>query len=102
MCSNRSSAKPSLGRSSESSRCKREDTEMAGRRVGIYFSWSRPREVAAELGVLENRYPTLFEFRRALWPLMEHLRDPSHYDQSIAGFFDHIVLPDFDAFRATV
>jgi hypothetical protein len=52
--------------------------------------------------VLENRYTTLFEFRRALWPALEHLRDPARYDQSIAGFFDHVILPDFEAFRQAV
>jgi hypothetical protein len=43
----------------------------SGRRFALYFSWSRSLETAAELGKLENRYPTLFEFRRAIWPLYE-------------------------------
>ncbi|WP_461327254.1 hypothetical protein [Bradyrhizobium barranii] len=55
--------------------------------------------MSAPLGVLENRYPTLFEFRRALWPLVEQLRDPAQYDQGVAGFLDHVVLSDFEAFR---
>jgi hypothetical protein len=83
---------------------------MANRRFAVYFAWSRPREFAVPsgvelstpLGVLENRYTTLFEFRRAVWPAFEHLRDAARYNQSIAGFFDHIVLPDFEAFRNAV
>ena len=75
---------------------------MAGRRFGLYFAWSRPQEVSADLGVLENRYPTLFEFRRALWPVFEHLRSPSRYSQGIAGFLDHVILSDFDLFRRVI
>ena len=69
---------------------------MANRRFAVYFAWSRPGEFATPpgierstpLGVLENRYTTLFEFRRAVWPALEHLRDPSRYNQGIAGFLD--------------
>src|SRR5262245_14382440 len=83
---------------------------MAKRRFAVYFEWSRPKEYAAPpglelstpLGVLENRYTTLFEFRRAVWPVFDHLRDAAQYNQGIAGFFDYIVLPDFDAFRRVV
>src|SRR4051812_9237512 len=72
------------------------------RRVGLYFAWSRPREVNVDLGVLENRYPTLWEFRRALWPLFERLRDPKIFNQTIKGFLDHVILEDFEQFRAVV
>ena len=83
---------------------------MASRRFALYFAWSRPKEYAAApgvelstpLGVLENRYPSLFEFRRAVWPAFEHLRDPGNFNQSIGGFFDHIILPDFELFRRAV
>jgi hypothetical protein len=83
---------------------------MAGRRFAVYFAWSRPREFATPRGVeqstplavLEDRYPTLFEFRRAVWPAFEHLKDPKQFNQSIAGFFDHVVLPDFDLFGRVV
>jgi hypothetical protein len=54
------------------------------------------------LGVLENRYPTLFEFRRALWPHFEHLRDPARYTQGIVGFLDHIVLSDYALFQKLI
>jgi hypothetical protein len=80
------------------------------RRFAVYFSWSRPEEYATPqgveqstpLGVLENRYPTLFEFRRAVWPAFEQFRDPANFNQSIAGFFDNIVLPDFRAFTSLI
>jgi hypothetical protein len=83
---------------------------MAGRRFAVYFAWNRPAEYATPpgvehstpLGVLENRYPTLFEFRRALWPEFEHLKDPTRFNQSIAGFFDHVILPDFEMFRRAI
>lgn len=83
---------------------------MAGRRFAVYFAWSRPGEFATPhgveqstpLGVLENRYPTLFEFRRAVWPAFERLKDPARFNQSVAGFFDHVILPDFDQFRRVI
>jgi hypothetical protein len=75
---------------------------MPGRRFALYFSWNRPKEVGAELGKLENRYPTLFEFRRAIWPLYEWARDPGKYKQDISGFLDHVVLFDFQHFSEVV
>lgn len=75
---------------------------MAARRFGLYFSWSRPQEDGAELGMLDNRFPTLFEFRRILWPEFESLRDPTRYSQGIDGFLDHVVLSDFELFRRVV
>lgn len=83
---------------------------MANRRFALYFAWSRPREYATPtgvelstpLGTIENRYPTLFEFRRALWPEFEHLRDAKRFNQSIAGFFDNVILQDFELFRRTI
>lgn len=73
-----------------------------GRRICIYFSWSRPQEFAAPLHVLDNRYPNLFEFRRAIWPFYEHASDPSRYKQDISGFLDHVILSDFQAFEKVV
>src|SRR5688572_15131835 len=75
---------------------------MRGRRFALYFSWSRSKEAMPELGVLENRFPTLFEFRRAIWPLYEWARDPAQYDQGVAGFLDHVILFDFRRFAAVV
>lgn len=75
---------------------------MQGRRFCLYFSWSRPKEIGAELGVLENRFPTLFEFRRAIWPLYEWAADPRSYRQDISGFLDHVILFDFRRFEAVI
>ena len=36
---------------------------MVGRKVVVYYAWSRPGEVEAPLEVIENRFPTLFESR---------------------------------------
>lgn len=75
---------------------------MAGRRFALYFAWSRPAEIGADLGVLTNRYPTLFEFRRAIWPLYEWASDPANFRQDVAGFLDHVILFDFKSFDRAV
>jgi hypothetical protein len=71
---------------------------MAGRKVAIYYAWSRPGEIGAPLEVIENRFPTLFESRRMAYPRFEELADPSLFDQSIAGFLDHIMRRNFTSF----
>ena len=71
---------------------------MTGRRVAIYYAWSRPAEIGAPLAVIENRFPALFESRRMLFPLLEELADPSRFDQSVAGFLDHLLKANFIAF----
>ena len=37
---------------------------MTDRKVVVYYSWSRPGETGAPLGVIDNRFPALFESRR--------------------------------------
>jgi hypothetical protein len=71
---------------------------MTDRRVAIYYAWSRPDETGAPLAVIENRFPALFESRRMLYPRFEELSDPGRFDQSIAGFLDHIMKENFAAF----
>jgi len=71
---------------------------MAGHKVVLYYAWSRPGEVGAPLEVIEDRFPTLFESRRMLYPRLEELTDPARFDQSIAGFLDHIMKRNFAAF----
>jgi hypothetical protein len=61
---------------------------MAGRRVVVYYAWSRPGEIEAPLEVIENRFPTLFESRRMAYPRYDELADPKRFDQSIGGFLD--------------
>ena len=71
---------------------------MAGRKVVLYYAWSRPGEIGAPLDVIENRFSTLFESRRMGYPRYEELSDPSRFDQSVAGFLDHIMKHNFSAF----
>ncbi len=71
---------------------------MAGRKVVVYYAWSRPGEIEAPLEVIENRFPTLFESRRMAYPRLDELADPVRFDQSIAGFLDHIMKQNFAAF----
>ena len=71
---------------------------MAGRQVALYFAWSRPDEVAAPLGVLEDRFPALFELRRMFWPRFEQFADPAKFDQGVGGFLDNIQLANFKLF----
>jgi hypothetical protein len=69
------------------------------RRIGIYVTWSRPLENNAQLGVLENRFPALFELRRVAWPHFEKARE---LDQGVAGFLDNVILTGFSRFREVV
>jgi hypothetical protein len=71
---------------------------MSSRRVLIYYAWSRPAETGASLEVIENRFPTLFESRRMLYPRYEEFSDPARFNQSVAGFLDHIMKQNFVAF----
>ena len=70
---------------------------MSGQ-TAIYFSWNRPDETSAPLGVIDNRFPALFESRRMLYPRYSEFADPDHFDQGIGGFLDHIQRPNFVAF----
>jgi hypothetical protein len=71
---------------------------MKGRQVAVYFAWSRPGEIEAPLGILEGRFPALFELRRIFWPRYEQFSDPAKFDQGVGGFLDHIQLPNFSLF----
>jgi hypothetical protein len=79
-----------------------QEQAMAGRQVALYFAWSRPDEVAAPLGVLEDRFPALFEVRRLSWPRFEQFADPAAFDQGISGFLDNIQLTNFKLFAERV
>jgi hypothetical protein len=71
---------------------------MTGRQVALYFAWSRPDEVTAPLGILEDRFPALFELRRMFWPRFEQFADPVKFDQGVGGFLDNIQLANFKLF----
>jgi hypothetical protein len=72
------------------------------RRIAMYFAWDRAAEVAAPLGILDNRFPALFEVRRLFWPRYEVLADPECYDQGIDGFLEQIFLENFRRFTQLV
>lgn len=75
---------------------------MTQRKFLLYFSWSRFLENSSPLETLENRYPALFEFRRALYPNFEAFADPEKYNQFMEGFLDYVVLSDFEVFRKEI
>lgn len=71
---------------------------MPARKIAIYYAWSRAEEIHAPLTTTEDRFPALFESRRMLFPRYAELSDPSHHDQGIAGFLDHIMKQNFAQF----
>lgn len=73
---------------------------MAERKVILYYAWSRPAEIGAPLEVIDNRFPALFESRRMLYPRLAEFSDAAQFDQSVAGFLDHIMKQNFAAFAA--
>jgi hypothetical protein len=75
---------------------------MSERKVAVYYAWSRPGEIEAPLAVIEDRFPSLFESRRLVYPRFHELSDPVQFDQSIAGFLDHIMKANFIAFAEQV
>src|ERR1700676_191051 len=72
---------------------------MIGGNIMMYFPWSRPAEEGAPLGNLNNRFGSLFELRRLLWPKFEDLADIEHFNQGIAGFLDNVLLQNYALFR---
>jgi hypothetical protein len=56
---------------------------MVGRKVVLYYAWSRPGEVEAPPEVIKNRFPTLFESRRMLYPGFEAFSDPARFSDTI-------------------
>lgn len=57
------------------------------RRVSIYWTWSYPWEANRNTAELDNRFSTMTEVRRVLWPAYEVPRfaDPLQFQQGIAG-----------------
>jgi hypothetical protein len=57
------------------------------RRVSVYVAWSYPGEANRDPAVLDNRFSTMTEVRRALWPGYEapQWADPLRFQQGIAG-----------------
>jgi hypothetical protein len=57
------------------------------RRVSIYVAWTYPGEANRRPSELDNRFSTMTEVRRVLWPNYEDPRfaDPMQFQQGIAG-----------------
>jgi hypothetical protein len=57
------------------------------RRVSIYVSWSYPAEANRNIAELDNRFSTMTDVRRVLWPNYESAEwsDPLQFQQGIAG-----------------
>ncbi|MFP2926581.1 hypothetical protein ACLESO_15430 [Pyxidicoccus sp. 3LG] len=57
------------------------------RRVSIYVSWSFPGEANRDVTVMDNRFSTMTEVRRAEWPRWEgrEWAHPGLFQQGIAG-----------------
>ena len=51
---------------------------MSDPKVALYIAWNRPDEANAQLGILDNRWATIFENRRVNWPRSEHLAGWRH------------------------
>ena len=57
------------------------------RRASIYVAWTYPGEANRRPSELDNRFSTMTEVRRVLWPNYEDPRfaDPIQFQQGIAG-----------------
>jgi hypothetical protein len=57
------------------------------RRVSVYVSWTYPGEANRPPTELDNRFSTMTEVRRVLWPAYEEPQwsDPSRFQQGISG-----------------
>jgi hypothetical protein len=57
------------------------------RRVSVYVAWSYPGEANRDVTELDNRFSTMTEVRRVLWPRYEapEWSDPMRFQQGIAG-----------------
>lgn len=57
------------------------------RRVSIYVSWTYPGEANHNPAELDNRFSTMTEVRRVLWPAYEDPRfaDPLQFQQGVTG-----------------
>ena len=57
------------------------------RRVSVYVAWSYPGEANRDVTTLDNRFSTMTEVRRALWPAYEtpQWSDPLRFQQGISG-----------------
>ncbi len=64
------------------------------RRFSVYISWSYPGEANRDVTVMDNRFSTMTEVRRVLWPSFEtpQYADPLTFQQGIAGSLELFFL----------
>ena len=64
------------------------------RRFSIYISWSYPGEANRDVTIMDNRFSTMTEVRRVLWPDFEtpQYADPLMFQQGIAGSLELFFL----------
>src|SRR5678816_539066 len=57
------------------------------RRFSVYWTWSYPWEANRDVTEMDNRFSTMTEVRRVLWPAYEEPQwaDPNRFQQGIAG-----------------
>src|SRR3954471_11397665 len=57
-----------------------------GRRISIYWTWSYPWEANQDVAKMDNRFSTMTEVRRVLWPGFESAEySEKMFLQGIAG-----------------
>jgi hypothetical protein len=64
------------------------------RRFSVYISWSYPAEANRDVTEMDNRFSTMTEVRRVLWPdyEMPQYADPSLFQQGITGSLELFFL----------
>ena len=64
------------------------------RRFSVYISWSYPGEANRDVTIMDNRFSTMTEVRRVLWPDFEtpQYADPLMFQQGIAGSLELFFL----------
>lgn len=64
------------------------------RRFSVYISWTYPGEANRDITVMDNRFSTMTEVRRVLWPGFEtpQYADPLMFQQGISGSLELFFL----------
>jgi hypothetical protein len=72
------------------------------RRVSVYIAWSFPAEANRDVTELDNRFSTMTEVRRVLWPSYESPQwSPARFQQGIAGTLE-LFFRSWVSFQRTV
>lgn len=71
------------------------------RRISIYWTWSYPWESQRDLAVMDNRFSTMTEVRRVVWPAFEKPEySNGRFLQGVAGTLELFHLSALDFQRA--